>query len=41
MPGLFQGVVTQVNHTGCIKDKVIQQKAVDQMLTAAMLNITG
>src|SRR5450759_4722109 len=23
MPGLFPGVVTQVNHTGCIKDKII------------------
>jgi uncharacterized protein (DUF362 family) len=41
MPGLFPGAVTQVNHTGCIKDKVIQQKAVDQMLTSAMLNLTG
>ncbi len=41
MPGLFPGAVTQVNHTGCIKDKVIQQNVVDQMLTAAMLNLTG
>ncbi len=41
MPGLFPGTVTRVNHSGCIQDKVIQQKAVDQMLTAAMLNLTG
>lgn len=41
MPGLFPGAVTQVNHSGCIQDKVIQQKAVDQMLTATMLNLTG
>jgi uncharacterized protein (DUF362 family) len=41
MPGLFPGAVTRVNHSGCIQDKAIQQKAVDQMLTAAMLNLTG
>ncbi len=41
MPGLFPGKVTQVNHSGCIKDKVIQQKAVDAMLEALMLDLTG
>jgi hypothetical protein len=41
MPGLLPGAVTQVNHSGCIKDKVIQQNTVDQMLTVAMLNLTG
>lgn len=41
MPGLFPGRVTQVNHSGCIKDKVIQQKAVDEMLEALMLDLTG
>ena len=41
MPGRFPGRVTQVNHAGCIKDKVIQQKAVDEMLEALMLDLTG
>jgi len=41
MPGLLPGRVTQVNHAGCIKDKLIQQKAVDEMLEAIMLDLTG
>ena len=41
MPGLFPGRVIQVNHSACIKDKVIQQKAVDTMLEALMLDLTG
>jgi len=41
MPGHFPGRVTQVNHSGCIREQVIQQVVVDQMLTAAMLDLTG
>lgn len=41
MPGLFPGRVIQVNHSACVKDKVIQQKAVDAMLEALMLDLTG
>ncbi len=41
MPGLFPGRVTQVNHASCIKDKIIQPKAVEEMLKVLMLDLTG
>ncbi len=41
MPGLLPGKVTQVNHPACVVDRVIQPKAVEAMLTALMLDLTG
>ncbi|MCE1197622.1 MAG: DUF362 domain-containing protein [Marinilabiliales bacterium] len=41
MPGLLPGKVVRVDHSGCIQEHVIQQKAVDEMLRSLMLNLTG
>lgn len=41
LPGLFPGKVTEVFHSTCVNDKKISIKAVEEMLTRGMLQLTG
>lgn len=41
MPGLFPGRVSEVVHSGSVKDKKISQEIVNEMLSKAMLELTG
>jgi uncharacterized protein (DUF362 family) len=41
MPGLFPGKVSEIYHPESVKEKVISQTVVDEMLTRSMLELTG
>lgn len=41
LPGLFPGKVTEIFHAESVREKKISMEAVDEMLTRAMLELTG